>query len=294
VSKLIVPAAEEILGKESACLDKGFVALVDYMGGDDSIVQAARVSYGKGTKSVSDDRGLIRYLMRHDHTTPFEMVELKFHCKMPIFVAREWIRHRTASVNEYSLRYSEPEGDYYVPDLEAIGLQTKDNRQGRTADPVSPEMGKRFQEHVREISEQALKKYQEMNEAGVARELARMLLPVNFYTRWYWKIDLHNLFHFLRLRLDQRAQHEIRVYAQKMAEMTKRVAPLAYEAFEDYKLKSLSLSRLEVQALDLILGGQEAEAVCDKVGFKKGRERNEFKEKLEILLKRERIKQQVD
>jgi len=287
MSRLIIPEAEAILEKEYHCLDKGFVTLVDYMGGDESVVQAARVSYGKGTKSVTDDRGLICYLMRHDHTTPFEMVELKFHCKMPIFVAREWIRHRTASVNEYSLRYSEPEGDYYVPDLEAIGFQTKGNRQGRTDEPVPPEVGRRFQEYVKEISEQALQKYQEMNEAGVARELARMFLPVNFYTRWYWKINLHNLFHFLRLRLDQRAQHEIRVYAQKMAEITKKVAPVAYEAFEDYKLKSLHLSKLEIEALDLVLEGMEAEEACDKAGFKKGRERNEFKEKLEVLLKKE-------
>lgn len=290
MGRLIVPEAEEVLGQEFKCLDKGFVVLVDYLGGDESIVQAARVSYGKGTKTVSDDRGLIRYLMRHDHTTPFEMVDLKFHCKMPIFVAREWIRHRTASVNEYSLRYSEPEGDFYVPELEAIGFQDKSNRQGRTNEPVPPELGKRFQEHVRQISEDALKKYQELNQAGVARELARMLLPVNFYTRWYWKINLHNLFHFLRLRLDQRAQYEIRTYAQKMAEMTRKVAPLAFEAFEDYRLKSVHLSKLEVEALDLILEGQLFEPACDKAGFKKGRERNEFKEKLEILLKRERIK----
>ncbi|OGC78686.1 MAG: FAD-dependent thymidylate synthase [candidate division Zixibacteria bacterium RBG_16_50_21] len=291
MSRLIVPEAEEILEKEYKCLDKGFVTLVDYMGGDESIVQAARVSYGKGTKTVSDDRGLIRYLMRHDHTTPFEMAELKFHCKMPIFVAREWIRHRTASVNEYSLRYSEPEGDFYVPELEAIGYQAKNNRQGRSDEPVSEDTGRRFQEQVREISELALSKYKEMNQAGVARELARMVLPVNFYTRWYWKIDLHNLFHFLRLRLDQRAQYEIRVYAQKMAEITKKVAPVAYEAFEDYKLKSLHLSKLEVEAFDLVLEGMEAEEACEKAAFKKGRERNEFKEKLEILLKRERIKQ---
>jgi thymidylate synthase (FAD) len=191
-------------------------------------------------------------------------------------------------VNEYSLRYSEPEGDFYVPELEAIGYQAKNNRQGRSDQPVSEETGRKFQEYVREISELALKRYQEMNEKGVARELARIFLPVNFYTRWYWKIDLHNLFHFLRLRLDQRAQHEIRVYAQKMAEITKKVAPVAYEAFEDYKLKSLHLSKLEVEALDLVLEGMEAEEACDKAGFKKGRERNEFKEKLEILLKKKR------
>ncbi len=289
MAKVIIPDAEEILDKEFKCLDKGFVLLVDYLGGDESIVQAARVSYGKGTKTVSDDRGLIRYLMRHDHTTPFEMVGLKFHCKMPIFVAREWIRHRTASVNEYSLRYSEPEGDYYLPDLEAIGFQTKGNRQGRTEEPVPAEVGEKFRQYVKEISDSALQKYQELNQAGVARELARMILPINFYTRWYWKINLHNLFHFLKLRLDERAQYEIRVFAQKIAEITRKVAPLAYEAFQDYKLEAMYLSKLELQAFDLILEGQEAEEVCDKVGFKKGRERNEFKEKLEVLLKKEKL-----
>src|SRR3989304_4120151 len=164
MSRLIIPEAEAILEKEYHCLDKGFVTLVDYMGGDESVVQAARVSYGKGTKSVTDDRGLICYLMRHDHTTPFEMVELKFHCKMPIFVAREWIRHRTASVNEYSLRYSEPEGDFYIPEAGQIGFQSKDNKQGRSLQEVPEELKAKVQRYMKEISEEAFKKYQELNQ----------------------------------------------------------------------------------------------------------------------------------
>jgi len=289
MSRVIIPEAEEILDKEFKVLDHGYVILVDYMGGDESIVQAARVSYGKGTRKLSDDRGLIRYLMRHDHTTPFEMVELKFHCKMPIFVAREWIRHRTANVNEYSLRYSEPEGDFYIPDASQIGLQSKSNKQGRNLQEVPDELKEKVQRYMKESSQEAFKKYQELNQARIARELARTLLPVNLYTRWYWKIDLHNLFHFLRLRIDPRAQYEIRVYAEVMAEITKKVTPLAYEAFEDYKLSSITLSRLEIEALDVILGGENnVDEVGEKVGFKKGRELNEFKEKLEILLKKEK------
>jgi len=289
MGRVIIPEAEEVLDKEFKVLDHGYVILVDYMGGDESIVQAARVSYGKGTKKLSDDRGLIRYLMRHDHTTPFEMVELKFHCKMPIFVAREWIRHRTANVNEYSLRYSEPEGDFYIPDASQIGYQSKDNKQGRSLENVPDELKEKVQRYMKEISQEAFKKYQELNQAGIARELARALLPVNLYTRWYWKIDLHNLFHFLRLRIDPRAQYEIRVYAEMMAEITKKVAPLAYEAFEDYKLSSMTLSKLEIAALDSILEGEnKVDGVCEKVGFKKGRELNEFKEKLEVLLKKEK------
>ena len=281
---------EELKNKEFKILDKGYVMLVDYMGNDDSIIQAARVSYGKGTKKVSEDRGLIRYLMRHDHTTPFEMVEFKFHCKMPIFVAREWIRHRTANVNEYSLRYSEPEFDFYIPDLNNIGAQSKSNKQGRTNEAVTEELGNEFIKDLTRISEETSKIYKDYSDKGIARELCRMFLPVDLYTRWFWKIDLHNLFHFLELRMNQRAQYEIRQYANTMYnEIVKKIVPIAAEAFEDYKLNSTNLSKLEIKALDLILEGKEIEKACEESGFLKGRELNEFKDKLEIILKKENV-----
>ena len=190
------------------CLDKGFVRLVDSMGGDEAIVQAARVSYGKGTTKLSQDRGLIRYLMRHRHTTPFEMVEFKFHCKMPIFVARQWVRHRTANINEYSLRYSEARDEFYYPDPEHIQFQSALNKQGRMGD-VSDELKQKVREYFREISDRSFEIYSELNDAGVARELARAILPVNLYTEWYWKNDLHNLLHFVGLRSDSHAQYEL-------------------------------------------------------------------------------------
>ena len=197
------------------CLDKGFVRLVDSMGGDEAIVQAARVSYGKGTRKVSQDRGLIRYLMRHRHTTPFEMVEFKFHAKMPIFVARQWVRHRTANINEYSLRYSEARDEFYIPDPDQIQFQSTINKQGRSGE-VPKALKERIQTYFREISERSFDIYKEMNDAGVARELARAVLPVNLYTEWYWKNDLHNLLHFIGLRSDSHAQYEIRVYSDAM------------------------------------------------------------------------------
>ncbi len=198
------------------CLDKGFVRLVDSMGGDDAIVQAARVSYGQGTSKVSQDRGLIRYLMRHRHTTPFEMVEFKFHCKMPIFVARQWVRHRTANINEYSLRYSEARDEFYMPDPEHIQFQSALNKQGRMGE-VPIELKQKVFDSFKEISERSFAIYSELNEAGVARELARSILPVNLYTEWYWKNDLHNLLHFVGLRSDSHAQYEIRVFSDAMA-----------------------------------------------------------------------------
>ena len=232
--RVVVPAAEEILGKRFDCLDYGFVRLVDYMGGDDSVVQAARVSYGKGTKKVSEDRGLIRYLMRHRHTTPFEMVEMKFHAKMPIFVARQWIRHRTANVNEYSLRYSEAMDEFYVPTGEDVRLQSRTNRQGGSDEQVPRDLVDQVRQNMKDVGDDAMKMYEEMTGAGVAREQARGVLPVSNYTEWYWKIDLHNLFHFLHLRMDTHAQNEIREYANIMAQMVKAVCPLAFEAFMDY------------------------------------------------------------
>jgi thymidylate synthase (FAD) len=231
------------------CLDKGFVRLVDSMGGDDAIVQAARVSYGKGTSKVSQDRGLIRYLMRHRHTTPFEMVEFKFHCKMPIFVARQWVRHRTANINEYSLRYSEARDDFYIPKSEHIQFQSALNKQGRMGE-VSKELKEKVQNYFQEISDRSFQIYSELNQAGVARELARAVLPVNLYTEWYWKNDLHNLLHFVGLRSDNHAQYEIRVFSDAMAESIKSVAPFAWEAYQDYAVKGLRFSRIEQSLLE--------------------------------------------
>ncbi len=227
------------------CLDKGFIRLVDSMGNDEAIVQAARVSYGKGTTKVSRDRGLIRYLLRHRHSTPFEMVELKFHAKMPIFVARQWVRHRTANINEYSLRYSEARHDFYIPDKKDIHFQSQFNKQGRDDKKVPPKMKEKIVDYFNEISEKTFVIYNELNEAGIARELTRGILPVNLYTEWYWKNDLNNIFHFLRLRMDEHAQYEIRVFAEAMASFVKKVVPVAYEAFEDYAIKGMYFSKLE-------------------------------------------------
>ena len=226
------------------CLDRGFIRLVDSMGSDDAIVQAARVSYGKGTRKVSQDRGLIRYLMRHRHTTPFEMVEFKFHAKMPIFVARQWVRHRTANINEYSLRYSEARDEFYIPDEEHILFQSKLNKQGRSGE-VPADLKKKVQDYFRDISDKSYTIDAELNDAGIARELARAVLPVNLYTEWYWKNDLHNILHFLSLRLDPHAQYEIRIYAEAMAEIVKKIAPFAYEAFKDYVVGGMRFSSIE-------------------------------------------------
>jgi len=217
---------------------------------DFAIVQAARVSYGDGTKTVNEDRGLIRYLMRHAHTTPFEMVEWKFHCKMPIFVARQWIRHRTANVNEVSGRYSVLKDEFYVPELEDIRVQSKTNKQGGDQ-PISEMDAKNFIAYLNEIDLKAYQLYQEYLEMGVSREQARMVLPVNLYTEWYWKIDLHNLFHFLALRCDSHAQKEIRVFGDAMLSLIRPIVPFAVEAWDDYHhyRGGLRLSRLEVEAL---------------------------------------------
>jgi thymidylate synthase (FAD) len=259
-------------------LDKGFVKLVDVMGDDSSIVQSARVSYGKGTKSVNEDEGLIRYLMRHQHTTPFEMVEFKFHCRMPIFVARQWIRHRTANVNELSGRYSEMPDWFYEPDPEFITTQDAQNRQGGTGEQV---MGaSEFAESFVQLQKQAYGDYEQYLEKNMRRELARVNLPVSLYTEWYWKIDLHNLFHFLKLRLDAHAQYEIRVFAEAMAEIVKEKVPVAWRAFEDYALGSTSFSRLELEALKRLLA---AEPLNLEESIKNKRERAEFITKLEML-----------
>lgn len=279
------PSADEVLDKEFPCLNAGFVRLVDFMGGDESIVQAARVSYGKGTKSVNEDRGLIRYLMRHMHTTPFEMVELKFHVKLPIFVARQWIRHRTANVNEYSGRYSVMKDEFYVPGHEAIHYQSVKNKQGRREDEVPAELRQRVVDILSATQKQLYGEYEHLLESEIARELARVNLPLSLYTEWYWKVDLHNLFHFLRLRLDPHAQYEIRVYAEAMGEITKLVAPMAWEAFEDYMFKAVKFSGPELVVLSECL---DASSVTKEMLEAKGlgkREAEEFLEKLGRLRK---------
>lgn len=248
------------------CLDKGFVRLVDSMGGDDAIVQAARVSYGKGTAKVSQDRGLIRYLMRHRHSTPFEMVEFKFHCKMPIFVARQWVRHRTANINEYSLRYSEARDEFYYPDPEHIEYQSALNKQGRMG-AVPEGLKQKVQNYFKDISEKSFAMYSELNDAGVARELARALLPVNLYTEWYWKNDLHNLLHFIGLRSDSHAQYEIRVFSDAMAESVKAVAPFAWEAYQDYVVKGMRFTRIEKSLLERSLPERIIDDITEDIAY---------------------------
>ncbi|MEW6411073.1 MAG: FAD-dependent thymidylate synthase [Candidatus Zixiibacteriota bacterium] len=272
--------ADALLDKEFKVLDHGFVRLVDYMGSDESIVQAARVSYGKGTKKVSEDRGLIRYLMRHRHTTPFEMVEFKFHVKLPIFVARQWIRHRTASVNEYSGRYSVMKEEFYLPHPEDIRYQSTVNKQGRSEDEVPEELQRKLLDYLVTSQKESFDSYMKFVDDGVARELARIALPLSMYTEWYWKIDLHNLFHFLKLRMDPHAQQEFQQYAVIMANIVKTVCPVAYEAFTDYSVNSAYFSGPELNVLKKHL------AQCDydidelvNLGLSK-REAAEFLEKL--------------
>jgi thymidylate synthase (FAD) len=248
-----VPALEEILFTPLTVLDHGFVRVIDYMGDDAAVVQAARVSYGKGTKRVNEDRGLIQYLMRHRHTTPFEMCEIKYHVKLPIFVARQWIRHRTANVNEYSARYSILDNEFYLPDPAHLAVQSSTNRQGR-GDALPPAEAQRVLDLLREDAARSYRDYAFMlNEdesgkvvdetrAGLARELARMNLSLNFYTQWYWKTDLHNLLNFLSLRADAHAQYEIRVYADAMIDTLERWVPMTAEAFRQYRLGGALLS----------------------------------------------------
>jgi len=282
MAHVINQKAEEILDKEFKVLNHGFVRLVDYMGGDESIVQAARVSYGKGTKTVSEDRTLIRYLMRHQHTTPFEMVEFKFHVKLPIFVARQWIRHRTANVNEYSGRYSIMPDEFYVPEEGTIKPQSSVNKQGREEQEVPSHIRKRVLEILLQEQQSAFKGYQEMLGYNIARELARINLPLSLYTQWYWKIDLHNLFHFLKLRLDKHAQYEIKVYAEKMAEIVKTVVPMAFEAFEDYVLNSVTFSKEELKLIKKYLPESFSDEELNNPNFSKY-EITELKEKMKKI-----------
>ncbi len=256
MARTTVEAAEALLDQEIPVLDKGFVRLVDYMGGDERIVSSARVSYGEGTKTVRQDRGLIHYLMRNWHTSPFEQVQLTFHTKMPVFVARQWVRHRTARLNEISGRYSVMKDEFYVPAPEHILPQSANNKQGRAGERYDAEVEAGLVERFRSEQALAYRAYGEMLDADVAREIARINLPLSLYTEWYWQIDLHNLFHFLRLRMDPHAQYEIRVYAEAMAQCAKAVAPLAYEAFEEHILGSIAFSRAESEALSLLLLGK--------------------------------------
>jgi thymidylate synthase (FAD) len=282
------PAAEEILGRYFPVLDHGFVSLVDYMGSDEDVERAARVSYGYGTRRTQETRGLIRYLRRHRHTTPSEMVELKFHCAMPMFVARQWIRHRASSVNEYSGRYSLIPQLFYLPAPEQLQTQSATNRQGRSGTALT-ELHPQVVERWTRLRRDAAQTYEWLVGEDVARELARIDLPLSTYTQWYWKIDLHNLFHFLSLRADAHAQYEIRVYARLMAGMVKRVAPFSFEAWFDYEYGGAHLSRTDLMALrqliavageDLVGAGTRLGAAeLTKLGLAK-READELREKL--------------
>lgn len=250
-------AADALLDQEIPVLDKGFVRLVDYMGSDARIVQAARVSYGSGTKSFRQDRGLIHYLVRNWHTSPIEQVVLTFHTKMPIFVARQWVRHRTARLNEISGRYSVMKDEFYVPSPEHIRPQSVDNKQGRSEERFDEATEQEIIRLFQEEQAQVYGNYQKLLDLNLARELARNNLPLSLYTEWYWQIDLHNLFHFLRLRMDPHAQYEIRAYAEAMAKCAQAVAPLAYEAFEEHILGAVSFSKAECEALAAMLAGGE-------------------------------------
>lgn len=266
--RVVAPELEAILYEPLPVLDHGFVRVVDYMGDDNAIVQAARVSYGKGTKQVNQDRGLINYLMRHWHTTPFEMCEIKFHIKLPIFIARQWIRHRTANVNEYSARYSILDREFYVPSLENLAPQSKQNHQGRSEEQLSELEAARVLEILKTDSARVYDHYEELmncdnqgntldeSKTGIARELARMNLTLNYYTQWYWKIDLHNLMHFLMLRADSHAQYEIRAYADVMIDVLKKWCPLAYDAFMEYRVGSAHVSKTGKDVIRRMIAGE--------------------------------------
>jgi thymidylate synthase (FAD) len=257
--RAVAPGMEAHLYKAYDVLDHGFIRVIDYMGDDAAICQAARVSYGKGTKSVQNDEGLIRYLMRHWHSTPFEMCEIKLHVKLPVFVARQWIRHRTANVNEYSARYSILDREFYIPAPEHLAAQSVINNQGR-GEALSGEEAARVLAYLKDDAARCYDHYAEMisddGQQGLARELARMNLPANIYTQWYWKVDLHNLFHFLRLRADSHAQYEIRVYAEEICRVVADWVPAAYGAFEDYRMGGATLSGKAIDCVRRMLKGE--------------------------------------
>jgi thymidylate synthase (FAD) len=245
--------------KSIPVLDKGFIRVIDIMGNDSAIVQAARVSYGDGTKTINEDKGLINYLIKHQHTSPFEMCEIKLHIKLPIFIARQWIRHRTANVNEVSARYSVLPEEFYIPALENIKPQAQNNKQGRSGELDAAE-AREIQAKILEHSKKSYSFYKELlgdenAEDGIARELARMSLPVNMYTEWYWKIDLHNLMHFVKLRIHPHAQYEIRVYAEALLEIIKEWCPFVYGAFVEHVLEAKKLSKTQIEAVKLALNG---------------------------------------
>lgn len=263
-----VDSVEEVLYKPIPVLDHGFVRVVDYMGDDSAVVQSARVSYGKGTKMINQDRGLIHYLMRHRHTTPFEMCDIKLHIKLPIFIARQWIRHRTASVNEYSARYSILGKEFYIPNREHLAAQSQINRQGRDG-LLSDERAAQVMDLLKNDAENCYSHYTDMlnedeqgnvideNKEGLTRELARMNLTLNYYTEWYWKINLHNLLHFLSLRADPHAQYEIRAYAEAILDIVKKWVPISYEAFEEYRLKGTSFSGNALEFIKARINGKK-------------------------------------
>ena len=255
----IAPEAEKILDQQFDVLDKGFVRLVDYMGSDERIVQAARVSYGTGTKTYRKDKALIHYLLRNEHTSPFEQIVFTFHIKLPIFIARQWIRHRTARLNEISGRYSVMASEFYVPSGESIAFQSENNKQGRASTPVPEELQSEITTILQNDQKEVYGHYEDMLNKGIARELARINLPLSLYTEWYWQIDLHNLFHFLKLRLDSHAQMEIRAYSEVLAEIGKKVCPVAFEAFEEHIVMGTRFSKSEMDALRAILRNQKAE-----------------------------------
>lgn len=277
----VVPAAEALLDKAIPVLDKGFVRLVDYMGGDDRIVQAARVSYGEGTKSYREDAGLIDYLLRHEHTSPFEQVILTFHVKLPIFVARQWIRHRTARVNEVSGRYSVMKDEFYVPAHADLAAQSEDNKQGRAAEPMDGAEADAVLGALVRGQREAFDAYSGLLDTGLAREIARINLPLSLYTEWYWQIDLHNLFRFLALRLDSHAQKEIRLYAEALLGAARAVAPAATASFERHLLTGVRFSGAEMEELKRRLGttgGMATEAAAG--GALRGKDLERFEEKL--------------
>lgn len=254
--RVTVKEIEELLYKEHKVLDHGFIRVIDYMGSDSSIVQSARVSYGKGTKQVNQDEALIKYLMRHHHTTPFEMCEIKFHVKLPIFVARQWIRHRTANVNEYSARYSILDHEFYIPKPEQVAKQSDTNKQG-SGENFDSNTSKEIIDSLTEDSNLVYSHYEQFIEQGLAREIARTNLTLNYYTQFYWKIDLHNLLHFLRLRADKHAQYEIRVYAEAMLEIIKKWVPLTYKAFVEYCLESSCISKSGLEVVRKLIKGEK-------------------------------------
>ena len=289
-ARVTAPELEAVLYKPIEVLDHGFIRVIDYMGDDSSIVQSARVSYGKGTKKISNDKGLIKYLMRHRHSTPFEMCEIKFHIKLPIFIARQWIRHRTPNVNEYSARYSILDKEFYIPSAENLAAQSAINNQGR-GDALTDDEASNVIQILKKDAEQTYSNYETLlnessegniideSKSGIARELARMNLTLNTYTQWYWKIDLNNLLHFLALRADDHAQYEIRVYADAMLDIVKKWVPLTYEAFEDYRIGGTELSAKEVNLMRKLLKGEKVS--FEEEGLSK-REWSELQRKFEI------------